>query len=142
MSIFRIGEISERLGISTDSIRLYEKKGLIEKPVRGTNGYRLYSESIVPSIKFIINAKAMGFTLKEIKELLDVSYTSDKTCEDVRTIAVNKLEAIEQRLVELNKLKEALRELIDTCDKRRGDTCPFLNILENRANKEDIKNEK
>lgn len=130
MKVYRIGEIATLVGVSTDTIRFYEKKGILEKPERTVSGYRLYSESVLKLLRFIIKAKRMGFTLNEIKELLEIKHTSDNTCEDVREKVKLKLKNIDNRIEELRKLKRVLTELVRTCDNRKGDTCPVLDIFE------------
>ncbi len=128
---FTIGQVAKRVGISTDTIRLYERQRLIDTPQRAENNYRLYTETTLAQLCFIKRAKAMGFTLKEISELLEIKHTASNTCEEVQHQAESKLAVIEQKLIELKRLKKALTALINTChEKGRGQDCPLLILLE------------
>lgn len=131
MSIYTIGQLAAKTGVSTDTIRIYEEMGLIEKPLRSNNGYRQYNKEAAARLRFIIKAKLMGFTLKEIGELLALKYTSSHTCEDVRYQAEVKLSDIEKKLDSLLRLKLALNTLIHSChNKKNSERCPILSALE------------
>ncbi len=134
-----IGQVAKHTGITRDAIRLYEQQGLIEEPQRAANGYRLYSEMAVARLRFIQRAKAMGFTLKEISELLAIKRTATNTCEEVRHQAETKLVGIKEKLIELNRLKQALEMLILTCDEKGyAHDCPLLEALEHQDQEEKL----
>ena len=130
MTTLSIGQVAKQTGVTHDTIRLYERYGLIEEPPRAANGYRQYPESAVARLCFIKRAKLIGFTLKEIGELLEIRRTSKNTCDDVRSQAEEKLDNIETKIKELQRLKKALNLLIKTCRSNHIDTeCPLLNAL-------------
>lgn len=131
MQGFTIGQVAKKIGISRDAIRMYEQQGLIEETGRTESGYRIYTEPALARLRFIQRAKAMGFTLKEIGELLAIKRTKINTCEEVKHQAEAKLMDIEKKITELQKLKKAFKTLIITCDdKGHGQDCPLLDALE------------
>jgi len=91
MEYLKIGQLSNALGVSNDTVRLYEKYGLLDKPPRAKNGYRQYSKGDLSRLKFIIKAKTMGFTLNEISELLDIKSTHSNACHLIQEQAQQKL---------------------------------------------------
>ncbi len=122
-AVWTIGQIAKRAGVSNDTIRLYERYGLIEEPPRAKNGYRQYSSDTVDQLIFIQRAKHMGFTLKEIQELLSIHHTSKQSCGDVRQRAQQKL----QKIDELKQLEKVVKKLIRDCEKHRPDElCPIF----------------
>ena len=126
-----IGQVAKQLMISRDAIRIYEREGLIEVPERTKSGYRTYGEEALARLHFIQRAKAMGFTLKEIGELLAIKLTTSKPCEQVRAEAKNKLQQVEIKISELMQFRKALQTLIRTCSRKKNDDhCPILDALE------------
>lgn len=139
MKGFTIGQVAKRVGISTDTVRLYERQALIAIPQRAENGYRLYQKNALTQLHFIKRAKAMGFTLKEIGELLAIKHTVHNTCEEVQHQAEIKLAHVEEKLAELQRLKKALQVLLHTChEKGHGQDCPLLTLLEQPTKEEYI----
>ena len=126
-----IGHIAKQVGMSTDTIRLYERYRLIDEPQRMENGYRCYRQEDIQRLTFIKRAKAMGFTLKEVKELLTIQRTSEYTCKDIKIRAASKLARINHKIGELNRLANALATLIERCDEQRtNQPCPILSAFE------------
>lgn len=137
-SALTIGQVANLTGVSHDTIRLYERYGLIDEPPRALNGYRQYSMEAVDKLCFIQRAKTMGFTLKEIQELLSIHHSSKQSCGEVRSKARQKLEQVAEKLQELNQLKNALKVLIDDCETRQADElCPiFVSLTQRGKNNE------
>ncbi len=132
MTRLTIGQVAKQVGVTQDAIRLYEHMGLIEEPKRAPNRYRQYREDAISRLLFIRRAKTMGFTLKEIAELLAIRSTSHKTCLAVRQQATAKLSDVETKIAELQRLQRALKKVIDTCEQQKPDgACPLLGLLEN-----------
>ncbi|MBT7566587.1 MAG: Zn(2+)-responsive transcriptional regulator, partial [Porticoccaceae bacterium] len=103
-------------GVSRDTLRFYEKHGLITPDTRTDSGYRLYSETDVYRISFILSAKEVGFTLNEIHQLLELEVTKDdKSCHDVKQFVDNKIQVVNQRLGEMEKIKQSLKTLSNAC---------------------------
>ena len=127
----RIGEVARRAGVGIDALRFYEREGLIPQPARDpSSGYRSYARDTVRTIRFIREAQGLGFTLKEISELLRLRNDTDASCSDVRAAANAKLEDVERRIKQLRAMRSALRKLVDTC-RSDGTTraCPILEAL-------------
>ncbi len=127
---YSIGKLAQTLNLHTDTIRYYERLGLVEKPLRLSNGYRSYSQESKNRLLFIRHVKTMGFTLKEIKEMLDITHPSEERCNNIKVQAREKIEAINKKRLELNKLKKSLEEMVFNCEKRLDDKCPILGCLE------------
>lgn len=144
MSLLSIGQVAKHAHVSHDTIRLYERYGLIHEPQRAANGYRQYPAQVVDCLKFIIRAKNMGFTLKEIRELLAIHQTSRQTCGDVRQRTQDKLRHVREKIEELLRLETALGQLLNTCEQQQPeDLCPLfrtLEPLENNHEKPDMDN--
>ena len=114
--MLKIGELAELAGISRDALRFYEKHGLITPTARTDSGYRLYSKSDVLRISFILSAKEVGFTLNEVHQLLELEVTKDKkSCQDVKEFVDNKIQVVNQRLIEMKKIKQSLKTLSVAC---------------------------
>jgi len=117
--------------MAIDTVRYYEHEGLLEKPARTAAGYRQYSADAVRRLRFIRQAKELGFSLREIKELLSLRVTPGKSCADVKARAEAKIADVEQRIAQLDRMKGALAKLATACS-GRGPTseCPILDALE------------
>jgi MerR family Zn(II)-responsive transcriptional regulator of zntA len=132
----KIGELAEQTGVSTDTLRYYEKHGLIKPSARSGNGYRLYGRNDRAMIEFIVAAKQVGFTLKEIRELIELEVTRDEsTCAEVKAIVDDKLQVVEQRLAELDKVRSSLKSLSDACC-GGGEPATHCTILDTLADRE------
>ncbi len=133
MSYLRIGDLSKRTQTNNETLRFYESKGLLEEPRRSDAGYRLYTEAAVAKVNFIVRAKRMGFSLKEISELLSLQVDrKDSTCGEVKDLAEQKLADIEKKLEELNRMKGALELITAACcgGEESAVHCTILNALD------------
>ena len=113
MKDYLIGQLAKNVKVKTDTIRFYEKIGLMPKPLQSESGYRHYTTQDLKRIRFITRAKEMGFTLAEIKDLLAIKISSKDTCDAVYTQAQKKIKIIHQRMSELKKMKRALDTLMN-----------------------------
>jgi len=131
MEGLRIGELARRAGVNVQTIRYYERRGLLEEPPRLPSGYREYPESDLARLGFIRRAQGLGFTLSEIGDLLSLRVDPGTTSADVHQRVEEKLADVEERLRDLRRIRGALRELADSCKSHGpiGD-CPFLDALE------------
>ena len=125
------GEVAWLAGVNGQTLRYYERHGVLEKPPRSESGYRLYSPEAVRRIRFIKRAQALGFSLREIKELLAFSVGRNlNRCSDVRKRAEEKLASTEEKIRALRALKRALTKLISSChEKKATSECPILETL-------------
>lgn len=132
MTTLTIGKVAQRAGVGIETVRFYEREGLIDEPPRGPSGYRHYPESVVPRLLFIKRAKELGFTLNEIKELLALRLDPETTCADVKRRTETKIVDIEEKMRSLRRMKKALVKLTESCIGGRGpvDECPILEALD------------
>lgn len=131
MSSLTIGKVAKSAGVGVETVRFYERKGLLEEPPRSDSGYRQYPHDTIIRLRFIKRAKALGFSLKEIQELFALRNDQHATCGDVRTQAEVKLRDIEQKIIDLTRMKDALTELTGQCTGVGPvGTCPILTSLE------------
>lgn len=126
----KIGEVARRVGIPIDTVRYYERNGLLPPPARRASGYRDYHDSDIARLNFVLRAKALGFTLIEIRELLDLSDASEGDMGNIRELAAGKLRDIEQRIGQLARVRYALRGLVEACPGRgHVSGCPIRSAL-------------
>lgn len=126
-----ISELAKACGVGVETIRYYERRGLIPDPRPGKQGYRDFSEDDARRVRFIKQSQGLGFTLKEIAELLALRISSDTTCDDVRGLAEVKLADIEEKLRTLRSFKRALGKLVDQCGRSGPEGhCPILDALD------------
>jgi MerR family transcriptional regulator, copper efflux regulator len=134
MSHLTIGKLAQRTTITKVAIRYYERLGLIPKPERRTSGYRLYSETTIDRITFIKNAKSVGFTLEEIKELLRLERHDHTTSQMIKSHTELKLDAIEKKIQCLQGMANTLMALTQSCDgKMPLQECPILKALHQKV---------
>jgi len=123
----RIGELAKITKLKIDTIRYYEKKGLIPSPPRTLSGYRIFPEETIEIIQFIKGAKELGFTLREIKELLELRRGGKGSSTEIRKKALSKLEEIGRKIKALEKIRESLERLVSECQEREDvKKCPIL----------------
>lgn len=135
MEFYKIGEIAKRANVNIETIRFYERKGLISPTKRLESGYRIFSEEVLKRIKFIKHAKNLGFTLNEILELLHLQVTDSSTCDIVNRKAKEKIIQIQNKISLLTKMQDILIDFSSSCDKKQlTDECPILNMI----NSEDL----
>ena len=127
-----IGKIAQRAQVSADSIRFYEREGLITPVKKSDSGYRLYTEEAVRRIGFIKHAQQCGFALSEIRELLELRGDEKSCCDDIYRVAVEKKLHLEAKIKALKAMSHALSGLIEQCshDTKSLDECPILGALE------------
>lgn len=137
MSEYKVGEIAEIVGVNVETLRYYEKIKLMPNPKRKEfSSYRIYDDNDLARLKFIKRAKELGFTLKEIKELLDLKIESTATCGDIKHLAEHKLTDIENRIKDLLKIKKVLTKLVHQCIHEEVSTeeCPILEVIDYKIN--------
>lgn len=134
MKHYKVGDIAEKVGVNVETLRYYEKIKIMPKPKRKESRYRIYDELDLRRLLFIKRAKELGFTLKEIKELLDLKIESTATCGDVKHLAEHKLNDIEERIKDLMNIKNVLLKLINqcVCEEVSTDECPILEVIEQK----------
>ena len=131
MSSYSIGEVAARLDLSVDTLRYYEKIGLIPRVNRSRSGVRRYDEKDISRLQFIKRAQKMNFTLAEIADLLRMRDNPHDAQADVRRLTAAKLEAVQERLAELETLRGELQLLLNLCQSRDNE-CPILDEIDGR----------
>ena len=135
IQLLTIGKLAERTGISTDTLRYYEKMGLIKAASRSEAGYRIYGEDAERILQFIKGAKTLNFTLEEIRQLLTLNRSDKATCAEVLKHTSGKITEAEQKIRELKEVKKILSALVGQCpaDDTSVSSCPILGHI-NRFN--------
>jgi Hg(II)-responsive transcriptional regulator len=124
----RAGQLAQAAGVHLETLRYYERLGLLPSPPRRTSGYREYPAETIPLLRFIKRAQELGFTLAEIEELLRLR-SSQQSCGAVRSSALAKIEAIDSKVKSLLAMKQALTTLSESCGQEGGGHCPLLEAL-------------
>ncbi len=128
-----VGQLAKRTGVNIETIRYYERKGLIPAPPRTESGHRRFPDESVARIYFIKQTQGLGFSLKEISELLLLRTKMDASCIDVKARIENKITDVENRIASLLEIKEALRKLASSCPGLGPlDGCPILAALDDK----------
>jgi len=129
----KIGEFANQLGVSTDTLRYYEKHNLLTPSNRTGSGYRDYGEADLKQMKFILRAKNVGFSLAEIKELLQIKFKKHQhSCHEVKDLTLQKRDLVAERIAELTRFHQSLSVLADKCcgGQEPADNCSILTTLE------------
>jgi DNA-binding transcriptional MerR regulator len=125
----QIGTIAKRIGLSVDAIRFYERNSLLPRAPRTQGGFRKYGESDVETLAFIRRVQGLGFTLNEVRELLELRRSRLQPCAPVRRRLEQKVGDVRRKLVDLQKLERELRTALHRCNKemrKRSTHCPLL----------------
>jgi MerR family mercuric resistance operon transcriptional regulator len=131
MEWLTIGKLAKQAGVHIETIRYYEKRGLIPRPRRSSSGYRQFSADSVSLIHFIKHAQDLGFSLKEIGELLSLRLDENTPCSEVKGRAESKIEDIDEKIGTLQRMRKALIKLTKACSGRGPvSECPILEALE------------
>lgn len=127
----KIGELARRAEVGIDTLRYYEREGLLPPPRRLASGYRSYGEDDVARLHFIRRAKTLGFTLAEIRELLALSGRREDDMAGMKAAAADKLVDVETRLAELDRIRDGLKALLASCPGHGAlAQCPILHALD------------
>jgi len=129
----QIGELASKCGVRIDTVRYYEKQKLLIPSGRTEGGYRIYSDVALRELRFILRAKSLGFTLKEIQELLTLKIDREnQPCSSVKELAETKLKDIEEKLAELGRMHQALMGITDACcgGEEPATACSILDALD------------
>lgn len=132
LNTLKSGELARQAGVNPETLRYYEREGLLPEPARSEAGYRLYGEEDVKRVRFIKQAQELGFSLKEIRELLALKLDASRSAREVKDLTQQKIRAIEEKIAGLQAMKTALTELAEACSGHGSvDHCPILNSIDN-----------
>lgn len=123
-----IGRVAEAAGVNVETIRFYQRQGLLEAPPKPPGGVRRYGGEVVARLRFIKRAQQLGFSLAEVQRLLVLE--DPQSCGKARSLAAEKLTLVEARIADLERMRGVLKELVARCDVRRGKVaCPIIATL-------------
>ena len=130
MQVMNIGRLAELAEVNIDTIRYYEKQGLLPPAARTSSGYRQYTQADLERLRFILRSKDLGFSLTEIGDLLSLTKDRDSDMRGVKQKAEQRLEQVEQKIAELRRVRSGLKKLIDACPgKGEMHSCPIVAAL-------------
>ena len=118
MGKLTISKVAREAGVNLETVRFYENQGLLPKTGRTSSGYRIFSEESVTRLKFIKRSQQLGFSLKEIKDLLDLQVKAGVSCTDVRLKAQKKIQDVDEKIHHLQAIRKALEQITATCSGR------------------------
>lgn len=127
MQDMTIGGLAKACAVGVETVRYYQRRGLLSEPERGSGQVRRYGAEAVARLGFIRRAQDVGFTLEEVRELLKLGETPN--CRGARALAAKKLEMVEARLRDLRRVQAALKEMVERCDTGRERRCPIIDGL-------------
>lgn len=126
--------MAKRAEVNSQTLRYYERRGLLPKPERTPSGYRAYTADAVRVVRFVKRAQRLGFTLDDIEELLQLAEGGPASCKQAKQLARTRIADLDQRIDELVGIRGALTRLVDTCDQPRDERdCPILQDIETAA---------
>lgn len=127
----RTSELAGRVGVNIETLRYYERRGLLAEPPRTAGGYRDYPSTAVGLLRFIKRAQELGFLLDEVEELLALDAGGPDSCEAARVLAERRIEDLAGRIRDLQRMRDSLTDLVATCDQPRADrSCALLEAIE------------
>lgn len=115
--MLKIGDVSKKSGIGIEALRFYEKSGLLDKPVRTQSGYRVYDSSVLERLSFIKQSQALGFSLDEVKRIIEDARTGRSPCDEVREIVRRRLDELDERMREMRRYRRELADTLGEWDK-------------------------
>jgi MerR family mercuric resistance operon transcriptional regulator len=124
-----IGELSRKTGVHIETIRYYEREGILSTPMRSDSGRRVYDDEDVRRLNFIHKCRGLGFSLKEINSLLSLVDSGEFTCKEVHELTVHHAEQITEKIVDLKKMETVLQEMTAQCNQGNVPQCPIIDSL-------------
>ena len=129
MTPFTIGSLSRDTGCNIETIRYYERIGLMPKPPRSKGGHRLYEKDHLKRLSFIRRTRDLGFTLEEVRGLLRMIDGHDYTCDEVKVLTLDHLQEVQQKIADLRRLERVLRTMAAECEGGNVPDCPIIDAL-------------
>ena len=130
----RIGEVAALAGVPVPTVRYYERRGLIADAERTPSGYRRYDADAARRLRFIRHAQELGFSLDEVRQMLALRSDDPASCAQVQSVTRDKVRAVRERLVELERLERTLQDLVSACERHEPTSpCPVLTALSHDA---------
>ncbi len=133
MGSFTIGQLSQRTGVNIETIRYFEKVGLVASPPRTEGGHRVYGDDHVRSLGFIRRARQLGFTPEEVRGILGLGGPGAACCDEVREIASRHLKTVRSKMTDLARLEKLLASTIDECSGEHAPSCAVIDMIEDHT---------
>jgi Hg(II)-responsive transcriptional regulator len=134
LDVMRTHEVAEPAGVNTQTLRYYERRGILADPPRSPAGYRDYPVSTVKVLRFVKRAQELGFTLAEVEELLGLADGGPASCDTARQLAESHIAELERKIADLRRMRASLTKLVDTCQRPPADRfCPLLAAIDSDA---------
>ncbi|MCF6200492.1 MAG: heavy metal-responsive transcriptional regulator [Hyphomicrobiaceae bacterium] len=127
--MYKIGEIARHVGLGAETVRYYERVGVLHAPERAQNGYRLYDGDHLKRLRFIKRSRELGFSLDKVRSLLSLADDKDMTCRSVRHIAEEHLEEVRRNITDLQAMEKMLQAALKPCPGDNSTSCPILDVL-------------
>ncbi len=124
-----IGELSRRTNVNIETIRYYERNGILPAPPRTEGGHRIYDEAHLKHLNFVRRCRELGFGLDSVKEMLRMVEGGDVTCEQVRIIAQNHLDDVRSKIDDLRRMEKTLNRTVSGCEGGKDPDCPIIEAL-------------
>lgn len=125
----QIGQLAKAVDCHIETVRYYEKIGLLSPPMRRANGYRDYTNEHLQHLRLIRRARSLGFSQDEVRALVELANSKENSCEQVHDMTLKQLDALNAKLKEMQRMKKALRSLASACEAGKHDSCPVLEEL-------------
>jgi Hg(II)-responsive transcriptional regulator len=133
----RTSELARQAGVNRETLRYYERRGLLHEPPRTPASYRDYPDAALGLLRFIKRAQQLGFTLDDVEELLQLNHGGPESCEAARALAQARTADLTARIADLRRMRDSLAELIATCELPRADrSCTLLAALDNQPSRD------
>lgn len=134
----RSSQVAAEAGVNVQTLRYYERRGLLPEPERSESGYRSYPTQAVRTVRFVKSAQSLGFSLEEIDQLLDLAEGGPDNCDAARTLAEEKVVQLERKIASLTAMRDSLRQLAATCGRSRDRRlCPIFDAIESHDDNRD-----
>ncbi|WP_339673263.1 helix-turn-helix domain-containing protein [Dasania marina] len=123
------GELAKLTAVKAETIRYYEKCGLLKAPARSAGGHRIYSAEHAGQLKFIRRCRELGFTINEIEGLLSLASIGEKSCQQVQQATTAHLSDVHNKIKDLKKMEKTLKDLVKQCEGNTAPSCPIIETL-------------
>jgi MerR family transcriptional regulator, mercuric resistance operon regulatory protein len=133
-SDFYIGSVAKLTGVKIETIRYYEKAGILQSPDRGPNGYRLYTGTQIERLMFVKRCRELGFSLDHTTSLLDLADNENRTCKQISAAAGKRLKEVRAKIEDLRRMEVVLKNYVDACPRDASADCPIVKSLSHVEN--------
>jgi Hg(II)-responsive transcriptional regulator len=132
----RTGQVADQAGVNVETLRYYERRGLLREPRRRESGYRIYGPEAVRAVRFIKRAQELGFSLDEVESLLELSEGGPESCDAAQRLALRRVAELDRRIADLQAMRDSLGRLLATCSLPRAEReCPLMQSMQQAADR-------